>query len=130
VESIHGHFLCHFVLYGSLSTGHANSCRDMLSRLETMVLSGANLPVEVVRKQIASALDVIIHLSRLRDRTRRVMEISELSGMKDGEIMLNPLFQFVEQGETEDGRVIGELRATGHPLHNQFKLQMAGLVLA
>jgi pilus assembly protein CpaF len=111
---------------GSLSTGHANSTEDMLSRLETMVLSGANLPIEVIRKQICSAIDIMIHLARLRDHSRRVMEISEVVDLKDGEIQLNPLYIFYEEGETDDGRIHGELKPVGNPLINKVKLRMAG----
>lgn len=82
---------------GSLSTGHANSNKDMLSRLETMVLQGAEgLPLPAVRQQIASALDIMIHLSRLRDKSRKTMEISEVLGYENGEIRLNPLYEFIE----------------------------------
>ncbi|MCY9664253.1 CpaF family protein [Paenibacillus alginolyticus] len=111
---------------GSLSTGHANTSVDMLSRLETMVLSGAPLPVDVIRKQIASALDVMVHVSRIRDRTRRVTEIHEVLGVKDGEVQLHPLFLFDEKGETMDRKVIGELVYTGNRLHNIHKIRMAG----
>lgn len=111
---------------GSLSTGHANTSVDMLSRLETMVLSGAPLPVDVIRKQIASALDVMVHVSRIRDRTRRVTEIHEVLGVKDGEVQLHPLFLFDEKGETMDRKVIGELVYTGNRLHNMHKIRMAG----
>ncbi|MDQ0898593.1 CpaF family protein [Paenibacillus sp. V4I7] len=111
---------------GSLSTGHANTSVDMLSRLETMVLSGAQLPVDVIRKQIASALDVMVHVSRIRDRTRRVTEIHEVLGVKDGEVQLHPLFLFVEKGETVDRKVIGELAYTGNRLHHMHKIRMAG----
>ncbi|WP_079909115.1 CpaF family protein [Paenibacillus sp. 32352] len=114
---------------GSLSTGHANSTEDMLSRLETMVLSGAALPVEVIRKQICSAIDVMIHLQRLRDRSRRVTEISEIVGMEGGEVKLNRLFEFVEQGEDASGKVIGELRPTGSALMHTDKLARAGIVV-
>ncbi|WP_010494115.1 CpaF family protein [Paenibacillus elgii] len=113
---------------GSLSTGHANSVQDMLSRLETMVLSGASLPVEVVRKQIASAIDVMIHLTRLRDRSRRVTEITEVVGIDEGEVKLNPLYRFVETGETSEGKVIGQLESTGNALEGTWKLEMAGLI--
>lgn len=113
---------------GSLSTGHANSTRDMLSRLETMVLSTAPLPVEAIRKQIAAALDIIIHLGRLRDGSRRVLEISEISGVVDGEITLNPLFRFTEEGEV-DNRVLGALSNTGNELKTTLKLKMAGINL-
>lgn len=109
----------------SLSTGHANSTRDMISRLETMVLSGAELPIAVVRQQIASAIDVFVHLSRLRDRSRRVMEISEVAGLENGEVVLHTLYKFRETGE-KDGRIIGELEPQG-PLLNQDKLKMAGI---
>jgi pilus assembly protein CpaF len=111
---------------GSLSTGHANTSIDMLSRLETMVLSAAPLPIEVIRKQIASALDVIVHISRMRDRTRKVTEIHQVVGLKDGEVQLQPLFVFEESGETPDGKIIGFLRYTGQPLTNQLKISMAG----
>lgn len=86
---------------GSLSTGHANSTKDMLSRLETMVLSGNQIPIEAIRQQIASAIDIIIQLSRLRDKSRRTMEISELVEYKNGEIVLNTLYKFEEEGEDE-----------------------------
>lgn len=112
---------------GSLSTGHANSVADMLSRLETMVLSGASLPVEVVRQQIGSAIDVMIHLSRFRDRSRRVTEITELAGFENGELRLNPLYVFAERGEDDAGRVIGELAPTGGRLLGDAKLKLAGL---
>ncbi len=111
---------------GSLSTGHGNSTRDMLSRIETMVLSGAPLPLDAIRKQISSALDIIIHLGRLRDRSRRVMEISEVLECKGGEIQLNPLYRFRESDET-DGRVQGNLEPTGNRLKSILKLQMAGI---
>ncbi|WP_153980590.1 CpaF family protein [Paenibacillus xylanilyticus] len=110
---------------GSLSTGHANNISDMISRLETMVLSGAELPISVVRQQISSAIDIFVHLSRLRDRSRRVTEISEVIGMKDGEVLLNPLFRFQERDERE-GRIIGGLVQVGK-LKQVEKIQMAGL---
>ncbi|WP_409348207.1 CpaF family protein [Paenibacillus gyeongsangnamensis] len=113
---------------GSLSTGHANSTQDMLSRLETMVLSGASLPIEAIRQQIASALDIMVHLQRLRDRSRRVTEISEVLPVQDGEVRLNPLFRFVETGEGPDGRVTGSLEPTGNALKMNWKLQLAGLL--
>lgn len=116
----------HFVVDGSLSTGHANSAVDMLSRLETMVLSGASLPVEVIRKQISSAIDIMVHLSRIRDRTRKVTEIHEMNETSDGEIRLNPLFLFEETGESQDRKVAGQLVYTGNPLAHKHKLQMAG----
>lgn len=114
---------------GSLSTGHSNSCRDMISRLETMVLMGAVLPVQVIRSQISSALDILIHLSRMRDGSRRVVEISEVTGIKDGDIGITPLFQFTEAAPVEaDGkRVSGMLCSTGYTLMNRQKLRDAGL---
>ncbi|TQS74709.1 CpaF family protein [Ornithinibacillus gellani] len=112
---------------GSLSTGHANSTKDMLSRLETMVLNGAELPVGVIRKQISSAIDIMIHLTRLRDNTRKVVSISEVLDVKDGEVELNPLYEFIEEGETETGVVLGELRATGNSIKNKTKAQLAGI---
>jgi pilus assembly protein CpaF len=111
---------------GSLSTGHANSTKDMISRLETMVLSGADLPISVVRQQISSAIDIFVHLSRLRDRSRRVTEISEVIGMSGGEVLLNPLYLFRETGES-GGRVIGSLEPCGNPLQSADKLHMAGI---
>lgn len=113
---------------GSLSTGHANSTKDMLSRLETMVLSGAaSLPIEAIRQQIASALDIIIHLSRLRDKSRRTLEIAEVVGYKDGNIELNPLYKFVEEGEDENKVIIGNLQRTKNKMVNTDKLKMAGI---
>ncbi|MDP5274095.1 CpaF family protein [Chengkuizengella axinellae] len=111
---------------GSLSTGHANSTKDMLSRLETMVLNGTNLPVEVVRKQISSALDIMIHLSRMRDGSRKILEICEVTGVRGGDIQLNQLYHFIEHGEKEDGRIKGELHPTGSSLKNRQKFKMAG----
>lgn len=110
--------------HSGLSTGHANSAGDMLSRLETMVLLGADIPVPAVRRQIASAIDLIVHLGRLRDRSRRVLEITEVLDCVDGEIELNPLFVFREEGET-DGRIIGSLKRTRGSLIHVNKLLRA-----
>jgi pilus assembly protein CpaF len=112
---------------GSLSTGHSNSTKDMLSRLETMVLSGVLMPVEAIRQQIVSAIDIVIHLSRLRDKTRRVLEIVELVDYKNGEIQVNPLYMFCEEGAQEDKKVIGSLKRTSNQLSRIHKLKMAGL---
>jgi len=113
---------------GSLSTGHANSTQDMLSRLETMVLQGAEgLPLEAIRQQIASALDIIIHLSRLRDHSRKTMEICEVCGYKDGEIELNPLYVFEEDSKSTIEKVSGSLVRTKNPMRNVQKLQLAGI---
>ncbi len=113
---------------GSLSTGHANSTEDMLSRLETMVLQGASgLPLEAIRSQIGSAIDIIIHLSRLRDKSRKTMEITEVVGYKNGEIILNPLYVFEEDERSTLNRVSGSLKRTNNPLKNDFKLRLSGI---
>lgn len=113
---------------GSLSTGHANSTVDMLSRLETMVLQGATgLPIEAIRQQIASALDIIIHLSRLRDKSRKTMEITEVVGYEKGEIILNPLYVFVEDENSTLEKVSGSLKRTENKMINTFKLKLAGV---
>lgn len=112
---------------GSLSTGHANSTRDMLSRLETMVLTGAEgLPLEAVRQQIASAVDIMIHLSRLRDKSRKTMEITEVVGYENGEIILNSLYRFEEDENSTVEKVSGSLKRTENPLVHTLKLQIAG----
>lgn len=111
---------------GSMSTGHANSGKDMLARLENMVLMGMELPLIAIRQQIASGVDIIVHLGRLRDKSRKVLEITELIGCKDHEIRLNPLFAFEETGEDGDGNVIGALQKKGE-LMNGHKLKAAGL---
>lgn len=112
---------------GSLSTGHANSTVDMLSRLETMVLQGAaGLPLEAIRQQIASAVDVIIHLSRLRDKSRKTMEITEVVGYENGQIVLNPLYVFEEDENSTLEKVSGSLVRTENKMQNDFKLRLAG----
>lgn len=112
---------------GSLSTGHANSNKDMLSRLETMVLQGAEgLPLPAVRQQIASALDIMIHLSRLRDKSRKTMEISEVLGYENGEIRLNPLYEFIEDEKSSLEKVSGSLRRTENLFQNDYKLRLMG----
>ncbi len=113
---------------GSLSTGHANSARDMLSRLETMVLSGeAGLPLEAIRQQISSAVDIIIHLSRLRDKSRRTMEITEVVGIDSGKIVLNPLFVFREDEKTSVKKVSGALVRTANKMVHPDKLIESGI---
>lgn len=113
---------------GSLSTGHANSTEDMLSRLETMVLQGANgLPLEAIRQQIASAVDIIIHLSRLRDKTRKTMEITEVVGYENGKIILNPLYVFEEDEKSTLEKVSGHLKRTNNAMKNDMKLKLAGI---
>lgn len=112
---------------GSLSTGHANSTEDMLSRLETMVLQGAaGLPLEAIRQQIASAVDIIIHLSRLRDKSRKTMEITEVVGYENGKIILNPLYVFEEDEYSTMEKVSGHLNRTTNKMQNTFKLRLYG----
>lgn len=111
---------------GSMSTGHANSGRDMLARLENMVLMGMELPLAAIRQQIASGVDLIVHLGRLRDKSRKVLEITELTGCENQEIQLNPLFLFEETGEDKDGHVLGKLERKGALMHGH-KLKAAGL---
>ena len=110
---------------GSLSTGHANSATDMLSRLETMVLMGMELPLPAIRGQIASGIDIFVHLGRMRDRSRKVLEIAEVDGIKDGEIVLHPLFLFRESRHGSE-KVEGSLEKTGALKHKE-KLLAAGL---
>ncbi len=113
---------------GSLSTGHANSTHDMLSRLETMVLQGApGLPLEAIKQQIASAVDIIIHLSRLRDKSRKTMEITEVLGFENGKISLNPLYVFEEDENSTTEKVSGQLNRTKNPMKNDYKLRLAGI---
>ena len=113
---------------GSLSTGHANSTEDMLSRLETMVLQGAaGLPLARRRQQIASAVDIIIHLSRLRDKSRKTVEITEVLGLEDGRIKLNPLYVFEEDENSTLEKVSGSLKRTNNRLVNDYKLKLSGL---
>ncbi len=100
---------------GSLTTGHANSPTDFLSRLEVMVMmAGVELPSRAIREQITSAVDVVVHQSRLMDGSRKVTSIVEVIGIDGVKIILQPLFEFVKTGNDEDGRIIGEYRATGH----------------
>ena len=113
---------------GSLSTGHANSTEDMLSRLETMVLQGSSgLPLEAIKQQIASAVDIIIHLSRLRDKSRKTMEITEVVGYENGKIILNPLYVFEEDDQSTIDKVSGSLKRTENVMVNTFKLRLAGV---
>ncbi len=102
---------------GSLSTGHANSCLDMLSRLETMVLMAATLPLNAVRQQIASSIEILVHIGRMRDGSRKILEITELDGCKGGTYRLNPLFLINENGS---------LVRTGNPLKNTLKMKRYG----
>lgn len=110
---------------GSLSTGHGNSPKDMMTRLETMILMGIDMPVAAIRQQLTSAIDIIIHLGRLRDKTRRVLQIAEVVGVSRGEVKFNKLFEFAENAES-NGRVLGEIKATGNKLVNTQKMYFAG----
>ena len=109
---------------GSLSTGHANSTADMLSRLETMVLMGMNLPLPAIQRQIASGIDIIVHLGRLRDKSRKLLEVSEVLGYENGKICLQSLYKYEEEGE-KAGKVTGNWRKI-HEITNDQKLKMAG----
>ncbi len=111
---------------GSMSTGHANSSRDMLSRLENMVLMGMELPLAAIRQQIASGVDVIVHLGRLRDKSRRVMEITEVLGYENDRIQTKSLYRFEETGQTQEGGIVGAL-VEQEGLCRRDKLQAAGL---
>lgn len=110
---------------GSLSTGHSNSPRDMLARLETMVMMGMDIPLTAIKNQIASAIDIVVHLGRLRDKSRKVLHIEEVMGIEQGEIKLNPLYEFVQEGE-KDGKVIGRLLPQNALIHTD-KMKGAGL---
>lgn len=110
---------------GSLSTGHGNGPKDMMTRLETMILMGIDMPVAAIRQQLTSAIDIIIHLGRLRDKTRRVLQIAEVVGVSRGEVKFNKLFEFAENAES-NGLVLGELKATGNKLVNTQKMHFAG----
>ena len=114
---------------GSMSTGHANSARDMLMRLETMMLMGVELPLPAIRRQIASGVDIIVHLGRLRDKTRKVLEIAEVTGFEDGEITLSPLYAFEEEEGAAGNKVMGKLVRKEELVHAD-KLKMAGISLA
>ena len=111
---------------GSLSTGHGNSTKDMLYRLETMVMMGMDIPVAAIRRQIASGIDLMIHLGRLRDKRRVLMEISEIDECRDGEIIINPLYCFQELSGGKNGEVHGTWVKKGE-LHHKEKLLMAGI---
>jgi pilus assembly protein CpaF len=111
---------------GSMSTGHSNSSKDMISRLENMVLMGAEIPLNAIKQQIASGLDIIVHLGRLRDKTRKVMEITEVLGYENGEIITKTLYKFDETGTSFEGKVLGRLEKKCN-LQNTGKLRLAGL---
>ena len=111
---------------GSMSTGHANSAADMLSRLETMILMGMELPLSAIRQQIASGIDIMVHLGRLRDKSRHVLEIAEVDGCAGGEIKLHELYRFEETGTYDRGSVLGKLEKKVELKHGH-KLEAAGI---
>ena len=111
---------------GSMSSAHANSASDMLLRLENMILMSATLPVDAIRRQVASGVDIIVHLGRLRDKSRRVLEITEIEGIKQQEILLNPLFLFHESPEKKGEKVEGKLERVGQLIHT-YKMENAGI---
>ena len=113
---------------GSMSSAHANSAVDMLLRLENMILMSATLPVEAIRRQVASGVDLIVHLGRMRDKSRKVLEIVEIKGMEYGEIILNPLFRFQEASDKNSERVEGKLERVGQLIHT-YKMENAGIGL-
>lgn len=114
---------------GSLSTGHANGPEELMLRLETMVLMAVDMPVEAIRSQIAAGVDIVVHLERMGDGSRKVVEISEIKGIDNarerGSIELNTLFEYVKEGADEKGRIIGQLMATGNGLVHDGKLKAA-----
>jgi len=113
---------------GSLSTGHGNSPEGMLSRLEAMFLQAADYPIEAIRNQIAEALDIIVHLGRLPDKSRKVLEISEIEAFQDGKIIINPLFKYkVNNHDNGNNSHSGQLQSTGNKLKNTYKLEMKGV---
>ena len=113
---------------GSMSTIHANSAEDTLLRLETMILMAAQIPIAAIRQQISSGVDIIVYLGRLRDKSRRVLQIVEIDGMENGEIRINPLYRFEETSGKTEGAVKGELLKIGE-LRNVRKMEAAGLTV-
>ena len=113
---------------GSLGTAHANSCRDMLARLEIMTLMAElDLPLQAVRRQIASGVDILVHLGRMRDKSRKVLQIAEVLNLQNGEIPLRTIYEFEEQGKGEDGKVEGKLVRRAETLENDAKMAAAGI---
>lgn len=108
-----------------MSTGHANSARDMLARLETMILMGMELPIPAIRGQLAAGIDIIVHLGRLRDRSRKLLEVTEVMGIENGQINLSTLYRFSETGE-ENGKIVGVWKKENEIIH-RFKFEMAGI---
>lgn len=112
--------------HSAMTTVHANSVRDVTSRLETMVLMGMEIPLSAIRRQIVSGFDVLIQLGRLKDGSRRVLEIAEPIGFYEGEIEMSTIFQFENRGIGKDGRIQGTLKKVGE-LENEKYLKKAGL---
>ena len=110
---------------GSMSTGHGNSPQEMLLRLETMYLYGMDIPLLAIRNQLASSLDIMIHIGRLRDNSRKIMSVCEVMGVRNGEVVLNKLFEFVEEGEDENGKILGRFVKRNELTHRE-KLKRAG----
>ncbi len=104
---------------GSMSTGHANSAEDMLSRLESMILMGMEIPLQAIRSQIAAGIDIIVHLGRLRNGSRRILEIVEMVGCEEGRYRLNPLFRFRESGRCPEGRIQRMLQKEGELIRDE-----------
>lgn len=111
---------------GSLSTGHANSAADMLARLETMILMGMNLPLNAIRGQLASGIDIIVHLGRLRDKSRKVLQIEEILSLNKDTIETNCLYKFEEEGEDSNGKILGTLKKQ-NPIIQTAKLKSSGI---
>lgn len=112
---------------GSMSTIHANSAADALSRLETMMMLSTDIPISALRRQIASGIDFLIHLGRLRDKSRRLLEVREITGMEDGEIKTDIIYRFEETGEVR-GRITGEFRKVNEMVNTE-KLRRSGIIL-
>ena len=110
---------------GSMSTGHGNTARDMLLRMETMLLMGMDIPLSAIRRQIASGIDILVHLGRMRDKTRKVLEIAEITGFSEGEIMTRTLYAFEEDENSTREKVSGKLEKKGELCHVE-KLEAAG----
>lgn len=114
---------------GSMSTGHANSPGDMISRLETMVLMGMDMPLGAVRSQIGAALDIVVYLGRLRDKTRRVLSVTEVDGCENGEVKYHEIYGFRESGIDENGMILGKLEGDKNKLKNRSKLINTGIYM-
>ena len=107
--------------HSAMTTVHANSVRDVVSRLETMVLMGMDMPLSAIRKQVASGFGLMIHLGRLKDGSRRILEIAQPIGFAEGEVLMRTIYRFESVGVSEDGKIQGELRKTGELAHEKRK---------